>query len=35
LADHLLDALEISAPTVAALLLRDCHNFAMPGLLRR
>jgi hypothetical protein len=31
--DHLLEDLNIPAQTIADLLLRDCHNLAMPGLL--
>jgi hypothetical protein len=31
--DHLLESLQISAETIVELLLRDCHNLAVPGLL--
>jgi hypothetical protein len=30
--DHLLENLNISAQTIVELLLRDCHNLAVPGL---
>jgi hypothetical protein len=32
-ADHLLENLNFSAQTIVELLLRDCHNLAVPGLL--
>ena len=31
-ADHLMDVLQIPASAVIGLILRDCHNLAMPGL---
>jgi hypothetical protein len=32
-ADHLLETVKLPAPTIVDLLLRECHNLAVPGLI--